>query len=272
MNPDRKYKVLILEDDEIWSSAMQMCFNESSDFKVILATNSCSKAIECVKISHPDVAIVDLQLNERGSEGDGFIFLTHINNPQEKIPVQPYKLAITNITSQKTLSWLNNGKTDNVIHKQMLIGNPEPILLHLRMMSDVFDCNLNKEMPIQCQYNKEDKIRNRVIAELDNYYIKQSNMGNDFLIDAICMVVDMPHKPLMSKTIYPTIGRKYKKDRHSVEIAIERVIANAFAKTDQEDLKKLYPPFVDITRGAPANKEFIVYVANKIKAELFAVS
>lgn len=259
---NRKYKVLILEDDLEWAGKIQTYINQSEDFKVVLTTNSANEAFMCVKTACPDAVIVDLQLGQ--GEGDGLDFLKKIHD--EKLPVKPYVLVVTSVTSPKTLLKLNNGLADYVHVKNQIGHNPEQILNNLRLMSDIFECN--KSGPYECQYDKEKLIRARIIAELDNYYIKQSNIGREFLIDALCMAIlsdDMLKS--ISRNIYPIIGQKYETDKHSVEMAIGRIIQNAFSKTSVSDLRKIYPPYIDLVNGAPTNKEFITYITKKIKSE-----
>jgi len=268
MDLKRKYKILILEDDPVWSEIIQKSLNQTDDFTVILATGSMTKALECVKTSLPDVAIVDLQLND-GGDGDGITFLSKIRSIGEHLPIQPYVLVTTNVTSRKTTKVLNNGLADYVFLKPLIKNDPNYIINYLRLMEDVFDCNMNPEMQAQSQSEKEELIRNRVTAELDLYYMKRTLLGYDFLVDAICMLINAPddEKPLITKNIYPKVGEKYQKTRHVVEMAIERTIQGAFSKTAQSDLKRLYPPYIDFDRGAPTNKELITFIANKIKSE-----
>ena len=266
MGVNRRYKVLIVEDDETYASELQVCLNRTQDFGVIAVTDSADRAFEYIKTGLPDVIVVDLQLRE----GDGLELMSRVRDPGEKLPMQPYILVTTNVTSNRTISKINNGLADFVYLKQMVGYSPEHILKHLRLMADEFDCNKEPApQPSESPLEKEERIRSRVISELDNYYINHGTAAKDFLIEAICMVLALPEneKPLVTKRIFPAIGKKYSKDWHAVDMGITRLIQSAFTKTAEKDLERIYKPYVDIGRGAPSNKEFIIYIANKIREE-----
>lgn len=262
---DRSYKVLIVEDDPIYAEPLQTCLNKAEDFTVIGVTDSAEKAYKLVKSGLPDAMIVDLQLEE----GDGLDLLTRIRDPKENLPVQPYILVVTTFNSDSTMLKLSGGLADFVYKKRMTGYKPEVVLNHLRIMSDQFYCNRKPEVQsIDSSLEKEALIRARVDRELDNYYINEGSDAKKYLTEIICEAILIPkYEKLEIGKLYAKVGKMFSKTSHNIDVAISRLLNAAFLKTAQDDLERLYTPYVDIGRGAPKNKEFINFTANKIKKE-----
>jgi len=267
MSVGRRYKVLIVEDDPRYSEPLKDFLNQTEDFKVVQVTVSAEKALQLVKAHLPDVLIVDLLLTD--GDGDGMQLLQSIYDSKENLPIKPYILVTTNVGSEKTLARLNSGLADFIFSKKMNSYSPKFILGHLRTMALAFDCNtatVNQE--IISPIDKETLIRTRVESELNNYYIKPNNKSKDYLIDAICMIFEIPKdKNPVYKEIFTKIGKRYNKQSNNVNMCIDNLIQRAFEKTDHDDLKRIYEPYLDLSRGAPTTSEFISYIANKIRRE-----
>lgn len=92
--------------------------------------------------------------------------------------------------------------------------------------------------------------------------INPKSLGYNYLIDAICMLLDKP-----KQNICADIGEKYGKTEASVERAMQNAINSAWKKTDIDELLKHYTAKIHSERGAPTIMEFICYYSIKIKNE-----
>ena len=265
MDVDKRYKVLIVEDDIRYSEPLKMHLNQTEDFVTMAVTDSATEAFRLVKAGLPDAMIVDLQLRE----GDGVQLLQQIFDTSHELPIRPYTLALTSVMSERMRGRLNSGLADFTFSKKMKGYHPELLVGHLRAMSLEFDRNtMAKPQEVYSALDKDTLIRTRVERELDHYYIKPGNEAKEYLIDAVCIVISMPRqeKPVLKK-IFAEVGKKYGKECYNVNIRISYLIHAAFIRTDETDLANAYRPYRDVHRGAPTNKEFIFYIADKIRSE-----
>ena len=267
MEPERRYKVLIVEDEPRYSEPLKSCFNQSVDFVTMAVTDSEAEALTLVKSGLPDAMVVDLQLYN--GEGDGMLLLHHIYDLKQILPLRPYIVVLTSVVSERIKERLSSGLADFSFSKRTKNYTPELILRHLRAMSSEFDCNrTNRLRPLPSILDKEALIYERVEREICHYYVKHGNQAKDFLVDAICMTIALPEyeKPVFQH-IFAEIAKKHGKSHRNVYTRIHLLLQQAFAKTDANDLAKVYTPYLDVSRAAPTPREFIAYTANKIRRE-----
>jgi len=265
MNREKRYKVLIVEDKPTYSEPLRMCIKQDESFEVLAVTDSVRDAFKLVKTGLPDAIIVDLQL----AEGDGFDLLNQIHGAKESLSVFPYILVTTKFNSETVMEILCDGLADYVFSKSNLSYSPEEILKHLRLLSKQFYRNRKPETQlINTALEKEAMLRKRIANELNQYYLNQGSQGIEFLIEIIYRVIQLPKtEKIQIGHYYIEIGKLYNTTPNTIDMSIRRLLNGAFLRTAQEDLERLYTPYVDIGRGAPRNKEFIVYVADKIRNE-----
>jgi len=261
----KTYKVLIVEDKAVFSEPLKMHINQDEKFEVMAVTDSVKDAYKLIKTGLPDAIIVDLQLKE----GDGCDLLHQVRNTKDSLPIQPYVLVTTAFESETLTAMLTSGLVDYSFNKKNLSYSPDEVLKHLRYASDFFYRNRkpDKQM-VTTALEREDMIRTRINSELNQYYMNQGSQGLEYLVEMIYLVYHLPkteNAPVMQ--LYVDVGKKYQVTPNSVDNAIRRLVHGAFIKTAIEDLERLYTPYVDIGRGAPRNKEFIIYVANKLREE-----
>lgn len=267
MPKKRRYKVLILEDEEIFSLPLETCINQSEDFVVMDITGSATTAYQLVKAGLPDVVIADLQLDK--GEGDGMLFLQQLYDTKNKLKVVPFTLAVTNNSSERTKKRLNAGLADAFISKKTVGYGPEMVLNYLRTMEMTFACN-DKDSNIEevDLLSKSEVMQKRVEAEMDNYCIKYGTDARRYLIHSICYALSLPaNKKLKLNDIIQDLTDKYKKNFNNLNVSMNRAIQKAFEETDINELGKLYKPYYNGKRGAPSVLEFISYTRDKIKEE-----
>jgi len=262
---EKRYKILIVEDKPAYSEPLRRCINKDDGFEVLAVTDSVSDAFKLVKTGLPDAIIVDMQL----AEGDGFDLLNQIHNAKENLSVFPYILVTTKFSSDTVMEILCDGLADYVFSKRNLSYSPEQILKHLRLISKHFFRNRKPETKlINTVLEREAMIRKRIANELNQYYLNQGSQGIEFLIEIIFRVMHLPkNEKVQIGHLYIEIGKLYNTTPNTIDMSIRRLLNGAFLRTAQEDLERLYTPYVDIGRGAPRNKEFIIYVADKIRNE-----
>ena len=92
--------------------------------------------------------------------------------------------------------------------------------------------------------------------------------GYQYLRTAIVMCVeDMDMLNSITKVLYPTIAKKYKTTSSRVERAIRHAIEVSWNRGNLDLMEEVFGHSVDYDKAKPANSEFIVTVADKLKLE-----
>jgi hypothetical protein len=116
--------------------------------------------------------------------------------------------------------------------------------------------------------DNEMRIRTRITRELDQYYMNSTNRGKEYLVEIIYHVLQLPeNEDLRIGQIYSKVGMKLMKKSATIDASVRRTLEGAFMRTAPEELDRLYKPYIDIERGVPRNKDFVKYVADKIREE-----
>ena len=265
MQDKRCYKILIVEDEEKFSEPLRMHIKQDHSFEVMAVTNSAKDAFRLIKAGLPDAIIIDLQL----AEGDGFDLLNQIQDAKDNLSVFPYILVTTKFASETSMEILSAGLADYVFWKNNLSYSPEGILTHLKIASKCFYRNRKSDSKrINTALERETMLRKRISNELNQYYLNQGSQGIEFLVEIIYRAVHLPkNENVKIGQLYIELGKIYHTTPNTVDSSIRRLLNSAFLRTYPDDLERLYTPYIDIGRGAPRNKEFILYVADKIRNE-----
>lgn len=92
--------------------------------------------------------------------------------------------------------------------------------------------------------------------------------GYQYLREAIQMSVsDMDMLGSITKTLYPTIAKKYQTTSSRVERAIRHAIEVAWNRGRMETLNSLFGYTINTGKGKPTNSEFIALIADKIRLQ-----
>ena len=266
MAAKKQYKVLIVEDDPTYAEPLQEHIRQSDDFKVMAVTASVEHAIKLVKINLPDVVIIDLQL----TEGDGLDLIHRLRDPDALLPIVPYLLVTTSFTSNLIRDRLSDGLADYIFKKQNNSYSPAAVLNHLRLMARHFHRNRKPDMSLDDETDKAERLRARIDSELSRYYMSTSSIARTLLVELIYRATLNPLLDLIAiGTLYTEVGKQFEKTPKNVDVSVSRLIDIAFTKTDPVDLTRAYQPYLDIGRCSPTNKEFILYIVEKLRREGF---
>ena len=92
--------------------------------------------------------------------------------------------------------------------------------------------------------------------------------GYQYLREAIMMSVeDIEMLNSITKSLYPTIAKKYQTTPSRVERAIRHAIEVAWSRGKMETLDSLFGYTINTGKGKPTNSEFIALIADKIRLQ-----
>ena len=252
--------VLLVEDEPGECRNIIDCIESLDDVRLICAENNAFKALEHVQDSLPDAVILDLELHKGGGNG-----LTFLNSLREmKLPVQPYVLVTTNNVSYITHESARRMGADFIMLKSQEDYSAQNVIGFLRSLKQMIHnarraCAQSGAADESAERRKQ-RIKTRVVAELDRIGISPKVIGRKYLIDGILLIIDGRHTG-----VYSAIGEKYGKSDASVERAMQNAINKAWRTTDIDDLQKYYTIRISSSKNVPTITEFIYYYAERIK-------
>jgi len=259
---EKKLSILIVEDDQITCKEFVEYIEELDDVSLIGVTNNSSKAIDYVKSFLPDAIILDLELHK--GRGNGLLMLQEL----KQLPLNslPYILITTNNSSTVTYESVRQLGADFIMSKHQEDYSCKNAIEFLRIMKPVIHSRIQAssgahpttESP-ELRYKR---IVQRISSEMNHIGISPKAVGNQYLIDAIQLIMKQPTQNLCN-----VIGKKYGKTEASVERAMQNSINKAWRTSDIDDLLMHYTARISSEKGVPTITEFIYYYANKIKNE-----
>jgi DNA-binding response OmpR family regulator len=115
MNSNLKKTVLLVDDDVDFLEQHRL-FLETENFEVVTAQTR-SDAEELLKTMTPDLAILDLMMDETD---DGFVLAYHIKKKDAGVPV----ILVTAVTSETGLEFDSVGKEGSWIKADAILPKP----------------------------------------------------------------------------------------------------------------------------------------------------
>lgn len=260
----------MVEDNPEECEGMSEYIEDIDDIEMIGMTGSADEGVRMVSERLPDVVIMDLELEE----GDGIDAISRIRKLD--LPFNPYILVTTNTTSHATLQMVRDSGADFVVTKQTRGYGPKQVTN--------FILRTKKYLRKTPTYHQEvaqkpavtvvspdayrEKLVNRIKTEMSYISLMPGKQGYRLIIDAVLIAIDRPNDILMvTKDIYPKLARKYDITSKNVERAIRSAIESAWNHAGEEALRKHCPELINSTKDKPTNKEFIYYLADKVRSE-----
>lgn len=263
-----KIRLLLVEDEADDCNRFVEYVGGVEELEFIGATDSAEQAVEMVGELLPDVIVMDLEL----SEGDGIDAIFRIR--QMSLPFDPYIIVTTNTTSQPTLQMVRDNGADFVVTKQTRGYGPKQVVnvilrtkKYLRKKAEGEKIISQPVVEVISPDARRERLARRIKTEMSYISLMPGKHGYRLLVDAVLMVLDHPNDILMvTKDIYPALAKKYSITSKNVERAIRSAIESAWNHAGIEALELHCPELVNANQDKPTNKEFIYYLADKIRS------
>ena len=259
---DAKLEILIVEDDPKDLSDLIRELDANSEYFSLTGTTANSdKAFEMVMDSHPDVIILDLELQK--GYGDGMDLLKKLHDACLTRP--PFVLIVTNNISTVTHDIARSLGADYVMTKcqegytaklpfEFLKISRELILTRKGTDNSVIITSTQ-----QSEYS-EKRFRRLAYEEMNLVGINPKSSGYQYLADAIVFLAQDKREG-----VYKLVAQKNGKAPTTIERAMQNAINRAWNTTPPEILMKYYRATVKSDRGVPTITEFIYYYSHKIQ-------
>lgn len=246
-----KYKLLIADDDHVFTSAMAEYFDSFDEYEVCGIANTGLKTLEMVAQTNPDILILDLIMPEL----DGIGVLERLN--EEKPEKMPMVIFITSFAQASlTRQALELGASYYVMKPFDL----DTLEKRIRQISENKYSAENELLP------KANSLEIEITKIIHQMGVPAHVKGYQYLRDAIVFVTEEVNlMGAVTKELYPMIAEKYDTTASRVERAIRHAIELAWDRGNVEMMNQYFGYTINIERGKPTNSEFIAMIADKMR-------
>lgn len=258
---ERRLTILLIEDEPTECQEIIEYVESKDDVELVGVTNNIEKALTYVASPLPDAIILDLELHK--GYGDGLTFLDSLREMRLSCPI--YVLVTTNNISHITHDGARKMGADFIMVKSQEDYSAKRVIEFLRSLKSIIHGKRKTAVysdEAETPSQKQQRCKNKIIAELDRIGIAPNVLGRKYLIDSITLLIDGKIEGLTA-----ALSEKYEKSVASIERAMQTAIEKAWNTSCIDDLKKYYTARINSTKGVPTMMEFIYYYAEKIKNE-----
>lgn len=252
---EQSKKILIVDDDKIFASAVEEYFVEVEKYDVCGIAENGQIALDLIEEHLPDVVILDLVMPNL----DGLGVLEKVK--EKNLPKTPKFIFITSF-SQANLT--KRAVELGAAYYMMKPFDLETLGERVRQIDALEDDN--GLMP------KASSLELEITRILHQMGVPAHVKGYQYLRDGIAMVTQEANlMGAVTKELYPMIAEKYNTTASRVERAIRHAIELAWDRGNVELMNKYFGYTINIERGKPTNSEFIAMIADKLRmGEKFA--
>ena len=265
-----KVSILIADDNQDFSMTLASYLEKQEDMEVISVARDGNEAVEVIKNTNPDVAIVDIIMPHL----DGIGVLEKLN--LLKLENKPICIMLSAVGQDKIT------QRAVALGAEYYIVKPFDIDLLIKRIRELKNYKPNQNTTfvtreIKQQYidvstktkNGEDNIEALVTNIIHEVGVPAHIKGYQYLREAIMMVVnDIEIINQITKTLYPRIAEKYNTTPSRVERAIRHAIEVAWGRGQAEVVENIFGYTISASKGKPTNSEFIAMIADKLRLEL----
>ena len=245
--------IILLDSNSAVVSQFKDAFEQAGNFKLLYTGDDGEEGIKQILTLKPDLVIVGMFL--KSMDGSGVIRAVKKAGSVAKI------IATGSATEMVIESAMNAGASYYLVKPFNMQAAMERIaeLLSNQKVEE-------KEQPIQRrrQLSLEEKISEIFISIGIPPHIK----GYGYLREGIKMTIENPYIiNSVTKTLYPSIAKKFETTASKVERAIRHAIEVAWNRGRIDAINAIFGARIYLGAEKPTNSEFIALVADKLILE-----
>ncbi len=254
----KKYKIALFGNNEDYLNELKECIAEEGEYEICAITQNGNTALELIKNTEPDIAVIDLVL----AGLDGFGVLDYI----KENTVGCTAIAIGGFTDDKIV--------DKAIEHGAVYYLAKPVKPDT-LMSRIRELSSSTTISYKVASDFRDKRKALSLDEkISNIFttigIPPHIKGFSYLREGIKMTVTNPGIiNRVTKELYPQIAFKFSTTASKVERAIRHAIEVAWNRGRADAISSIFGARVYIGNERPTNSEFIALVADKLILETF---
>lgn len=245
-----QYRILIVDDDRVFTSALEDFFECFEEYQVCGVADNGQKALDLIAQEHPDLVLLDLVMPVL----DGIGVLEKM--PELKLERPPQILFITSFAQPNLTKQAMDLGAAYYMMKPIDLNSLEKRIRQIR--------HEPVEVAVTPPHNNSVEVDiTRILHQMG---VPAHVKGYQYLRDAIALVSEEVNlMGAVTKELYPMIAEKYDTTASRVERAIRHAIELAWDRGNVDMMNKYFGYTINIERGKPTNSEFIAMIADKIR-------
>lgn len=254
----KRYTVLVVEDEEIITEAIKKSIDAFEEFELIDITDGEDEALEIAKAKHPDIILVDIDINQ----GCGQSLMRIIRSDKYFKNHMPFLYAITAYTSSEKRRQLKRYADDIFIKRTPFHADR----LFSQLLFKIFDL-ANQENNFH--QNEEQRVKNIIKQELEMYVYKpRTNDQRKYITHMVYLTIITPDdkcEPTL-KQLQEIVVKNYRlKSTASLNTSLDRYIKDIYELTPPEKLKNMNDFFSEDNK--PSVSHFLDHIVNRVKTK-----
>lgn len=243
--------VILLESNVAVLEQLKNAIDESKDFNVLYAGDDGDAGIKALLNGKPDFIVVSMFL--KGTDGCGVIRAAKKTWPDVKI-------VATGVSND---SLIEKAMSEGAAYYLVKPFSTQTALERMRELCKDKLVGVAKEISVSKRRatTADEKISEIFISIGIPPHIK----GYGYLREGIKMMMEQPAViNSVTKTLYPTIARKFSTSASKVERAIRHAIEVAWNRGRIDAINAIFGARIYLGSEKPTNSEFIALVADKL--------
>lgn len=259
-----KAKIVVVDDNKEFVNLLKMYINTQEDMEVIETLNDGQNVVNVIKEHNPDILLLDIIMPEK----DGLGVLEQMVKEEIKMPTTIVMSAIgQEKITQKAIAL---GATYYVV-------KPFDMATLVERLRDLLESDIKIDSNTLTCYSKE-SLKNSTMHDT-SIEVRATNIihdvgvpahikGYQYIREAILLAVKNEEIiNSITKSLYPTLARKFSTTPSRVERAIRHAIEVAWNRGQIEMHDKIFGYTVNSNKGKPTNSEFIAMIADRLRLE-----
>lgn len=246
-----KIRIFIAEDNEESLDRVLSECKARAEFEVVGTADNGLDTLRQVKLSTPDVLLLDLVMPKL----DGFGVLRELKNMEDR----PRVIAVTAVTRE------------DVVTRAMMLGceycllKPVAPEVVLKRVQEMLCPEETGELVLSRETSRNTELDNSIADIFLSMGIPAHIKGYHFLREAIKQVIyDRDKINAITKDLYPSVASRFQTTSSKVERAIRHAIDVAWNRGQMENLNMLFGPHFGLRHDKPTNGEFIALIADRL--------
>ena len=259
-----KIKVLLADDNKDFCDIIVNHLHKQEDITVVAVAMDGIDAMNKIRDSHPDIAIIDGIMPRL----DGLGVLERLQKaPEEE---RPMTIILSALSQDKVVQKaLDLGAAYYMVKPFDLDALTQRIRQLMQEQRPLVKTGGTVQNPATlAAYDLETKVTN-ILHEIG---VPAHIRGYHYMREAIIMSVnDMDVLNYITKELYPSIAKKCNTTPSRVERAIRHAIEVAWNRGKVDAIDALFGYTVNNHKGKPTNSEFIALIADRLRLEQKAI-
>lgn len=264
----RKRKILIVDDDRDYTTALSDILSKRDDITLVGCAYDGLEGLEMIENEQPDIVVLDIIMPNL----DGIGVLERVS--KMKNIKKPSFIVVSAIMNDKIASNAISLGAEYFMQKPIDL---EIIVDRIEMFAINAEASQTEsggmpELRVMSRQNAVSAPRDiemMVTEIIHEIGIPAHIKGYQYLRYAIIMVVeDLDIINSITKELYPTVAKDFNTTPSRVERAIRHAIEVAWDRGDTEVLNSFFGYTIANSKGKPTNSEFIAMIADKLRLQI----